>query len=65
MRSTDALAAERIAAHNVALRCFLLRLLDPDDLGFAVTQEVRLLAHELIHMPRVNQARLTQVGFQK
>lgn len=34
-------AAERIAARNVALRSFLLRLLDPEDLGHAVTAEVR------------------------
>ncbi len=44
------LAAERIAAHNVALRSFLLRLLDPDltrlipshhirDLGIGHAQE--------------------------
>ena len=43
-------AAERIAAHNVALRSFLLRLLDPDDLGHAVTLEVRKNASALLSM---------------
>lgn len=46
------LAAGRIAAHNVALRSFLLRLLDPDDLGFAVSAEVRGEATKLLNMPR-------------
>jgi len=42
-------AAERIADRNVALRSFLLRLLNPDDLGHAVTQEVRtLVSRELL-----------------
>ena len=43
-------AAERIAAHNVALRSFLLRLLDPEDLGHAVTPEVRKKASSLLSM---------------
>jgi hypothetical protein len=46
------LAAERITDHNVKLRAFLLRLIDPEDLGLAVTDEVRKLASGLIHMPR-------------
>jgi hypothetical protein len=46
------LAAERLAAHNVALRTFLLRLLEPEDLGHAVTQEVRDEARRLVRMPR-------------
>lgn len=41
-------AAERIADHNVRLRSFLLRLLDPEDLGHAVTPEVRERAKELL-----------------
>ena len=51
---TDALllASKRIAAHNVALRSFLLRLLNPDDLGYAVSAEVRREATELLSMPR-------------
>ena len=44
-------AAERIADHNVRLRAFLLRLLEPEDLGHAVTREVRQLARELLNMP--------------
>lgn len=36
-------AAERLAHRNIELRSFLLRLIDPDDLGHAVTQEVREL----------------------
>lgn len=46
------LAAERLAAHNVQLRTFLLRLLDPEDLGHAVTPEVRQLASKLVRTPR-------------
>jgi hypothetical protein len=41
-------AAESIAMDNVLLRCFLLRLLDPEDLGHAVTKEVRKEALELV-----------------
>lgn len=44
--------AERLADYNVLLRTFLLRLLDPDDLGHAVTQEVRNLARGLITRER-------------
>lgn len=43
-------AAEAIAARNVGLRSFLLRLLDPDDLGWAVSAEVRSLASEQLGM---------------
>jgi len=46
-------AAERITAHNVALRAFLLRLLDPEDLGHAVTPEVRQKASTLLSMQRI------------
>ena len=54
MSESDALlaAAERLADHNVALRRFLLRLLDPDDLGHAVSAEVRDLAQQLVNLPR-------------
>ncbi len=45
-------AAERITDHNVAMRAFLLRILDPEDLGLAVTNEVRELARNLVIMPR-------------
>jgi hypothetical protein len=34
-------AADSIAMRNVQLRSFLLRLLDPHDLGHSVSQEVR------------------------
>lgn len=44
--------AERLTAHNVAMRSFLLRLIDPEDLGHAVTNEVRVLANALVTMPR-------------
>ena len=40
-------AAEQLAERNIALRAFLLRLVDPEDLGHAVTNEVRTLALEL------------------
>ena len=45
-------AAERITEHNVAMRVFLLRIIDPEDLGNAVTNEVRALASKLVKMPR-------------
>lgn len=41
-----------LADHNAKLRAFLLRLLDPEDLGHAVTSEVRKLARELVETPR-------------
>lgn len=46
-------AAERITAHNVALRSFILRLLDPEDLGHAVTPEVRLKASRVLSMQNI------------
>jgi hypothetical protein len=46
-------AAERLADHNVHLRSFLLRFFEPDDLGYAVTPEVRELARPLLSMPQV------------
>lgn len=46
-------AAERITAHNVELRSFLLRLLDPEDLGHAVTPEVRQKATVLLSMQNI------------
>ena len=42
-------AAERISSQNVALRSFLLRLLDPEDLGHAVTAEVRQKVSTLLN----------------
>lgn len=45
-------AAESIAMDNVLLRCFLLRLLDPEDLGHAVTEEVRKEALDLVILHR-------------
>lgn len=52
--SSEALerAAEHITMHNVKMRVFLLRLVDPEDLGHAVTNEVRNLAQELLTMER-------------
>ena len=40
-------AAQSLADYNVRLRTFLLRLCNPDDLGHAVSPEVRQLAAEL------------------
>ena len=45
--TTLLLAAESLADYNVRLRTFLLRLCNPDDLGHAVSAEVRQLAAEL------------------
>lgn len=45
-------AAERITMHNVKLRVFMMRLVDPEDLGHAVTNEVRQIASELLTMER-------------
>lgn len=45
--------AEALADKNVKLRSFLLRLLNPEDLGHAVTGEVRDCARELLGMQRV------------
>lgn len=36
--------AQELARKNVSLRVFLLRLTDPEDLGWAVSEEVRKLA---------------------
>lgn len=45
-------AAERITMHNVRMRVFLMRLVDAEDLGHAVTNDVRKLASELLTMER-------------
>jgi hypothetical protein len=45
-------AAEVIALHNVQLRSLLLRLLDPEDLGHAVSAEVRQLIVGIINRPQ-------------
>ena len=41
-------AAETIAMRNVQLRSFILRLLDPDDFGHSISQEVRDAAQQLL-----------------
>ena len=41
MDSFEADVIARLVERNVELRAFLLRLLDPEDLGHTVTQEVR------------------------
>lgn len=41
-------AAERIAGYNVRLRSFLLELTDPEQLGHAVSDEVRSRATALL-----------------
>lgn len=38
---------EQMVERNVSLRIFLLRLTDPEDLGHAVSSEVRRLALEM------------------
>ena len=48
-------AADRIAAHNVQLRSFLLELTDPEGLGHAVTVEVRRKAQVLLTMQHVQE----------
>lgn len=45
-------AAEAIAMHNVRLRCLLMRLIDPEDLGHAVSEEVRQLISQALVRPR-------------
>ena len=45
-------AAWAISQRNVQLRSFLLRLLDPNDLGHNVTQEVRELVNKVLVTPR-------------
>ena len=37
----------------IALVGFALRLLDPDDLGHAVTEEVRNVARDVLGLPKV------------
>lgn len=51
MNDTETLmsAIERITQHNVALRSFLARLLDPEDLGHAVTYEVRQKTYRILN----------------
>jgi hypothetical protein len=39
---------ERLVARNAELRALLERLLDPEDLGHAVSEEVRRLVHAQI-----------------
>jgi hypothetical protein len=46
-QSVEEATAKALSDYNVRLRMFLLRLTDPDDLGHAVTPEVRRLAAEL------------------
>lgn len=50
-KSPLVLASEAIANRNVQLRSFLLRLLDPDDLGHSVTPEVRELTLRILNQP--------------
>lgn len=49
-RSVEMSTAERLADRNVELRTFLLRLLHPEDLGHAVSQEVRKLVSEVLRI---------------
>jgi predicted nucleotide-binding protein len=44
---------ERIVDRNIQLRAFALRLLTPEDLGYAATPEIRDAARQALGMPRV------------
>ena len=46
-------AAERITAHNVALRSFILELLEPEAHGWSVGREVREKAKRLLSMQNI------------
>ena len=49
---TDPLTfVERLVDRDVELRAFILRLVDPEDLGHAVSAEVRKAACEVLHIP--------------
>lgn len=52
-KSVELAMAERLADRNVQLRSFLLRLLHPEDLGHAVTPEVRDEARVVLGIARV------------
>jgi len=47
-------AAVHITDHNVRMRTFMLRIVDPEDLGHAVTDEVRRMAGALLTMDSGN-----------
>jgi hypothetical protein len=47
-------AAVHITDHNVRMRTFMLRIVDPEDLGHAVTDEVRKIAGALLTMDSGN-----------
>ena len=52
MKNSIELAAENITSHNVQLRSFLLRLIDPDDLGHSINTEVKDLIMLALNRPR-------------
>ncbi len=52
MNDSTQKAAQAIAMHNVQLRMLLLRMIDPEDLGHAVTHEVRRLISQALNKPR-------------
>jgi DNA polymerase II small subunit/DNA polymerase delta subunit B len=41
----------RLVTRNMELRAFLLRVLDPEDLGHAVSVEVREAARQALRIP--------------
>jgi hypothetical protein len=49
---------ERIVNRNIALRAFALRLLDPEDFGFAVNPHIRDAARIALGMPAVEVVRV-------
>ena len=54
MKSPLEMAAEAITMHNVELRVLLLRLIDPEDLGHAVSSEVRQLIKQLLNRKTID-----------
>ena len=51
-------ATETNSQHNIELRCLLLRLIDPDDLGHAVSNEVRAEIVRVLNTSKTNRGEL-------
>lgn len=60
VNNSTELAAQAIAMHNVKLRALLLRLLDPEDLGNAVSQEVRSVISQFLIRNRTDTTSCSQ-----
>lgn len=48
-REKNKAAIDKIKEENKSMRLFLSRLLDPEDLGYAVTPEVRLKTYRILN----------------